>query len=66
MGCVSVMLKHLILNYMIELTTGIAFILSSLYGGSVTTTEAVNVQANTASTTGNEATITVTSDRKAI
>ena len=57
--------KHLILNYMIELTTGIVFILSSLYGGTASTTDATLVKLN-ATTTATTAVSTVTTDRQSI
>lgn len=60
------MLKHLLLNYMIELTTGIVFLLSSMYGASAPSTDAVTVQSNTATSTATSTVITTTSDRKAI
>lgn len=66
MRCVSVMLKHLILNYMIELTTGIAFLLSSMYGTSAPSTDVATVQSNTATSSDNMASSTVTTDRKSI
>ncbi len=66
MRCVSVMLKHLILNYMIELTTGIIFLLSSIYGANASNSDAVIVQSNTATSTDNLATSTVTIDRKTV
>lgn len=50
---------------MIELTTGIVFILSSLYGGVASTTDAITVTSNSTSTE-NTAPITVTVDRKTI
>lgn len=61
------MLKHLILNYMIELTTGILFLLSSIYGiGSGVDGASIVEASTTAITTDNKATVTVTTDRKAI
>lgn len=49
---------------MIELTTTIAFLLSSMYGASAPTVDAVDVQGN--SSTSTQPTVTVTTDRKAI
>ncbi len=50
---------------MIEITTGIAFLLSSMYGAGAPTIDAVNVQANT-STSKESQTAIVTTDRKSI
>lgn len=49
---------------MIELTTGIVFLLSSMYGASAPSTDVAIVQSNTATSTATT-TITVNSDRKA-
>ncbi len=49
---------------MIELTTGIVFLLSSMYGAGNTTTDAINVQPLIASS--EEVQITAESDRKAV
>jgi hypothetical protein len=50
---------------MIELTTGVAFLLTAMYGSGATTTSAVSIQPN-ATSTNVSAPITVTSDRAAI
>jgi hypothetical protein len=61
------MLKHLILNYMIELTTGIVFLLTSLYGSNIPIDEVSTVEAsNIATAVDNGKNITVTTNRKAI
>jgi len=51
---------------MIELTTGIVFLLSSMYGAGTATTDAVNVQPSTATSTESTSQITTESDRKAV
>lgn len=52
---------------MIELTTGIMFLMTSMYGaGSASSVDAVNVQPSTASLTENRAYVSVSTDRKAI
>lgn len=61
-------LNKLLLNYMIEITTTIALLMSSLYG-SATTTSATDigvVGATVASSTNNSAIVTVTTDRKSL
>jgi hypothetical protein len=49
---------------MIEFTTGIILLLSSMYGTSATTTDVVTIQSNIATSTDNLATSTVTIGRK--
>ena len=49
---------------MIELTTTIAFLLSSMYGANAPTVDVIDVQAHTSTT--NQPAITVTTDRKTI
>ena len=51
---------------MIELTTGIVFLLSSMYGAGNTSTDAVNVQPTTADSTESTSQITSESDRVAV
>lgn len=51
---------------MIELTTGIVFLLSSMYGAGNTSTDAVNVQPTTADSTESTSQITSESDREAV
>lgn len=51
---------------MIELTTGIVFLLSSMYGAGNTTTDAVNVQPSTVDSVESTSQITSESDRKAV
>jgi hypothetical protein len=50
---------------MIELTTGVVFLLTSIYGSGTATTNAVGIQAN-ATTTDRTAPMSVTSDRVAV
>lgn len=50
---------------MIELTTGIVFLLSSMYGSSAPSTDAL-VQSNTATSTPSMPAITIDSDRAAV
>jgi hypothetical protein len=51
---------------MIELTTGVVFLLSSMYGAGNTNTDAVNVQPSTAGSEDGISTITTESDRQAV
>ena len=51
---------------MIELTTGIVFLMSSMYGAGSLPADAVNVQTLTASSTGNNTIIIVSNDRESL
>lgn len=57
---------YLILNYMIEFTTGVAFLLSSMYGSGASTAVANASQADTVASTTEKAPIVDVQDRKSI